>query len=163
MASCRQRVYNVMTTSGTAIPMLSVFGGHMLSRGNTFGAVDSGANYAAGFAAGLAAGSGAMLSLTPADGSLLSEDPEIARFTPIVSVIKCGTGNVPYVFVTIGSLRWTIYDGTEDGGTIAPFFADHTTVTPLGDNTFSISVLPNGGWWRSGIDVHFVSGLELIL
>lgn len=102
---------------------------------------------------------GSLSALTPASGSILNIDPELARWTPITATMNCGPGRVPYVFVVVGSLRWTVYDGTQN--LVMPFFGDHTTVTSLGGNAFAISVLPNGGWWRSSIDIRFVSGTEL--
>lgn len=104
--------------------------------------------------------SASIISLAPADGSMLSPDPELARWIPVVATLQCESGHKPYVFVTIGSLRWTIYDGSQDK--ISPFFGDHTVVTNLGSDQFTISVLPNGGWWRSNIDIRFVSGVELV-
>lgn len=100
-----------------------------------------------------------ILSLTPPDGAILSPDPEVARFTHVVARIQCETDHVPYVFVQIGSLRWTIYDGT--AAVLSPFFADHSSVVALGDNAYDVDILPNGGWWRSGIDIRFVSGIEM--
>jgi len=106
-----------------------------------------------------AAGSitGSILSLTPADGSLLNPDPEIARFVPIIARLQCGTGQLPHIFAQIGSTRWTIYDGVS----ISPFFGDHTTVSALGGDQFNVSILPNGGWWRSSISIKFISGTEM--
>lgn len=102
-----------------------------------------------------------LIALAPDDGSELNIDPEIARFTPVVATLQCASGEVPYVFATIGSLSWTVYDGTQ--ARTMPFFADHTTVTALGSDQYEISILPNGGWWRSAIDIHFVSGVEGVL
>ena len=104
---------------------------------------------------------GIILNLSPTDGALLNVDPRIARWMPIIATIRMTTDEKLYVFTQIGSLRWTIYDGTT--GITSPFFADHTTVTHLGGDDFAISVLPNGGWWRSNIDIRFISGTELLL
>lgn len=108
---------------------------------------------------GVSASTGSLVSLTPADGSLLSPDPRIARFTPIVGVVQCSAGHVPYVFAKIGSLPWTVYDGSRSQ--MMPLFGDHSKVVNLPNNTFEITILPNGGWWRSNIDIRFVSGGEL--
>lgn len=97
-----------------------------------------------------------LISLTPVDGSLLSSDPKTARFTPIAAQIQCDPGRLPYVFATVGSLSWLIYDGVRQK--ICALFGDHTSVVDLGSDQFSISVLPNGGWWRSSIEIHFISG-----
>lgn len=101
-----------------------------------------------------------LTSLSPPDGALLSVDPRVARFVPITATMNCPVGQVPYVFVKIGSLNWTIYDGA--AAKISPLFGDHTTVVDQGGGTFTISVLPNGGWWRSGIEIKFVSGQEFV-
>jgi hypothetical protein len=101
-----------------------------------------------------------LTSLSPPDGALLSVDPRVARFVPITATMTCPVGQVPYVFVKIGSLNWTIYDGAT--AQISPLFGDHTTVADQGGGTFAISVLPNGGWWRSGIEIKFVSGQEFV-
>lgn len=104
-------------------------------------------------------GPGSLVSLTPAPG-LLDADPETARFRPIVAQIQCQTNELPYVFATVGSLSWTVYDGFQEQ--VMPLFGDHTTVVDEGAGLFTITVLPNGGWWRSNIDVHFVSGKEMV-
>lgn len=110
-------------------------------------------------ATGGGGGVASLVALAPPDGTQLAIDPEIARFTPVVATLKCAPGEAPYVFARVGSLNWTVYDGSRDE--TMPFFGDHTTVTPLGTNEFTISVLPNGGWWRSSIELRFVSGVEL--
>lgn len=101
-----------------------------------------------------------LLSLTPDDGESLAEDPEAARFTPVIGLMQCANGEVPYVFVKIGGFRWLVYSGLQSK--TYPMFSDKTTVVSLGSGQFVISVLPNGGWWRSPFEVHFVSGRELI-
>jgi len=113
-------------------------------------------SYEAGFLAGSII-SGSLVSLIPTDGTVLNVDPEIARFTPIRARISLDIGTKLFIFVTIGSMSWTVFDGSN----VAPFFGDHTTIIAVASNLFDVSVLPNGGWWRSSINIQFVVGKVL--
>ena len=95
-----------------------------------------------------------LVSLTPVDGSVLHIDPETARFTPIHATVNIDIASKLFVFVTVGSLSWTIYDGTS----VMSLFGDHTTVVNSAPGIFTLSILPNGGWWRSSINIQFVVG-----
>lgn len=92
-------------------------------------------------------------------GEELSPDPDIARWTPIRAVLETSGPDVPIVVAKIGSMWWTVYDGTE----FAPFFREHSTLTPnvTDTNALDISILPNGGWWRTPIEVKYLSGQEM--
>lgn len=103
---------------------------------------------------------GGIISLEPNAGPL-SDDPKTARFTPIVAKIQCDADHFPYVYATVGSLSWMIYDGTL--GKWEPLFGDHSKIVALGGDQYQITVMPNGGWWRSNVELNFVSGTEALL
>jgi hypothetical protein len=124
-------------------------------------------NYQGGVADGSALGP--IIVLSPADGSLLDADVETARFTPITAVFPVQLGQQPIVYVVIGTLSWTIYSPTAGANStpgFVPFFSEHSSAqqvgtTLLGAPIWSFSVLPNGGWWRSGFNIMFCSGAVL--
>lgn len=97
------------------------------------------------------------LSMSPADGSVLNADPDIARITPIGAELAMGAGDVPLVFATIGSWAWTVFNGAA----AVPLFSVRSTSVNNGDGTWSLSLIPNTGWWRSGISLLYASGVVL--
>lgn len=101
-------------------------------------------------------GSAGIVTISPADGSEINADPDIARFTPIVAAIQVLELQVPFVYVVIGTMWWLIYDGIQ----FSPFFAERSTVAPSLTklSTYNFSIIPNGGWWRSSLRVEFISG-----
>jgi hypothetical protein len=111
-------------------------------------------------------GTARYVSLTPSDGSQLNVDPELARFTPIVAVVDVRQGDSPIAYAVIGSLWWLVFDGTNlpsssspsSSTGFSPFMREHSTIAKLDSNRYSISVIPNGGWWRSNIRLEFISG-----
>lgn len=105
---------------------------------------------------------GPLASITPVPG-LVDPDPAVARWTPIVATIHANGEPPPYVFASIGTFNWCVFDPTQISGTNAgflPMFTERSSAT-LADDIWTISILPNGGWWRSGITLRFVAGSEL--
>ena len=100
--------------------------------------------------------SASLISYSPADGAQLSADPEVARWTPLGCVMQTSLTMLPLIFVTIGTMRWTVFDGSD----FTPFFKEHSKVTQNG-GIWTFSILPNGGWWRSNIKISYCAGLVL--
>lgn len=108
----------------------------------------------------------AMLSLSPANGSQLNVDPELARFTVVTSRVRVRLGDSPLSYVVIGTMWWLIFDGTNlptnatpiRSNGFSPFFREHSTIAKIDDTTYDLSVIPNGGWWRGSLRVEFLSG-----
>lgn len=99
-----------------------------------------------------------IISLDPPAGTL-NANPETARWTPVVATIEVEAGQVPYVGIKIGNLWWDVYDGHD--AAFSPFFREHSAIASAGVNQYKITILPNGGWWRSQIDLRLRTGVEL--
>lgn len=108
---------------------------------------------------------GSIISLSPAAGQI-NVDPEIAKWTPIVARVQLGAAQKPYIFAVIGTMWWAILDGEaiDSDGNLAnfsPMFRERSTKVRNGDTDWTLSILPNGGWWRTPIDIKFLTADEL--
>ena len=99
-----------------------------------------------------------VVSWSPVPG-VINVNPVTARWTPIVAVVEVADGEVPYFGIKIGNLWWDVYDGHDEAFSL--LFAAKSSITSLGQNQYQFSILPNGGWWRSTIDMRARTGLEV--
>lgn len=103
---------------------------------------------------------------------VLDPDPDVARWVPIHMAFAVPAGFNVVVTVQIGldSALWmTAYDeliaGTTGQSAWAPLFADKSVVVTTGSlgtgRTFTMDVLPNGGWQRPDIKLVPYTTLEI--
>jgi len=104
----------------------------------------------------------AFIAVTPPGD--LSTDPSLARWVPVSMSFSVPAGYGVSIDVQIGdnSALWmSAYDEGIGGGqgeqALAPLFSDKSDVVIVGDvpsgRSFSIDLLPNGGWQRPDIKV----------
>jgi len=94
-------------------------------------------------------------------GALISVNTISRRWDKLIAVTTCPPENL-YIFYRAGNNRFTVFNPTaEDDGGFTEFFEDQSTVVDNGDDTWTITLLPNGGWWQKDFIVKFVAGTEM--
>lgn len=92
-----------------------------------------------------------------ASGAIISVNTIATRWDRLIAVTSCPPENL-YVFYRAGNNKFTIYDPIDE---FTEFFGDQSTVVDNGDDTWTITMLPNGGWWQKNFTVKFVAGDEM--
>ncbi len=87
-------------------------------------------------------------------GSLISITASpISRWTPVIAIVS--TNDLMMVVFESVQNRFTIYDDTRDpADKWSAFFEDRSGVEDMGDGTFRVTILPNGGWWNETFKIR---------
>lgn len=91
--------------------------------------------------------------------SITAVSPE--RWTPIVAQITITSGNLLVMFSS-GKNRFLIYDQSADvADQWSEFFSARSSVINNGGGSYTVTILPNGGWWTADFRLKFFASLEL--
>jgi len=94
-----------------------------------------------------------------ADGEIVSISEVSTRWIAVIAVTTCDPDNL-YIFYRAGNNKFTVYDPTD---TFSEFFDDRSSIVANGDATWTVTLLPNGGWWQKNFEIKYVAGIEMEL
>ena len=102
---------------------------------------------------------GGSVEVAPVEGEIISISEISTRWIPLVAITTCPPENL-FVFYRAGNNKFAIYDPTD---LFTEFFGDRSTIVDNGNDTLTVTLLPNGGWWQKNFEVRYVVGQEMEL
>lgn len=89
-------------------------------------------------------------------GSVTEINSISERWDPVVAILEITSGEL-FIMAKQGQLKFTIYDPVVG---FAEFYGERSSVEVDG-TTYTVTILPNGGWQREDIQLQFVVGSEI--
>lgn len=105
---------------------------------------------------------------TPAQALAAAATDNGLKFTPISAIVELGSGDSMWVYLSSETLvhRWLIYDPV---GGFSPQYAELSSIVAVAPNPITaaprnkVTIMPYGGWPDGVLDVHIISGTEIVL